>query len=295
MSSIVLRVLCVVLACFSIGVLANAQVGSKIPAYTTAFEQFDGQQSATYRVVFQGEIDQAVAMEIARRHLLAAAESAFPRTDIIATISKVTATGDTLIMARDGSKHLVFVASTGQIVTASQHSAPGSGEKSITLEQLSQVYEGLTYSDVVKVFGFDGEAVSHSPSRPEWKTYTWRGAGEPEAGATISFEGNQVAKITSRGLYPPPTPQRADPHSPPPIPQPVRPVRDRIASLRVGMTFGEVCQTLNGRGQLYGQKKRSGTSVFSTFQWVFPGSGREDLACTLEFKDGVLRELPKAK
>lgn len=76
----------------------------------------------------------------------------------------------------------------------------------VTNAQFEQVQNGMTYADVVGIFGRDGTLLSESTFKDEGgndvqlKIYYWEGQGEAGANASVSFQGDIVVTKSSYGL-----------------------------------------------------------------------------------------------
>ncbi|SDX99441.1 zinc ribbon domain-containing protein [Eubacterium barkeri] len=76
----------------------------------------------------------------------------------------------------------------------------------VTNAQFEQIQNGMTYADVVGIFGRDGTLLSESTFKDEsgndvqLKIYYWEGQGEAGANASVSFQGDVVVTKSSYGL-----------------------------------------------------------------------------------------------
>ncbi|MDD4507993.1 MAG: hypothetical protein PHN26_03525 [Eubacteriaceae bacterium] len=81
-----------------------------------------------------------------------------------------------------------------------------SGASKVTNAQYEQVQNGMSYADVVGIFGGDGTLLSESNYNDEsgnpvtLKIYYWEGQGETGANASITFQGDVVTTKSSFGL-----------------------------------------------------------------------------------------------
>ncbi|MDZ4632287.1 DUF3862 domain-containing protein [Bacillus cereus] len=76
-----------------------------------------------------------------------------------------------------------------------------SNEKTMTKAEFEQIQNGMTYEEVVKIIGSDGELQSESTVGDYTsKLYTWKGEGGLGANANITFQNNEVQAKSQFGL-----------------------------------------------------------------------------------------------
>lgn len=78
--------------------------------------------------------------------------------------------------------------------------APANGPE-ITLDEFSAIEMDMSYDDVVKIIGADGEISSESSAGDvSMKAYTWEGNGGLGANAVIIFTNDKVMNKTQLGF-----------------------------------------------------------------------------------------------
>lgn len=132
-------------------------------------------------------------------------------------------------------------------------STSSTGKGSITLDSFSKMKNGMTYEEVVKILGKEGEETSSSTiGKYELKSYKWE--GEKSARISASFRNNELRSKSQFGLGSSSGSGDADL------------TKAKYEQIKIGMTYDEVKEIIGSPGE---QTSTStfGNSTLTSYRW----------------------------
>lgn len=126
--------------------------------------------------------------------------------------------------------------------------------------KFNKIQNGMTYEEVVKIIGGEGEVLSESGTKgDQFHTviYTWPAEGSLGANANFTFQGNKLQNKAQMGVT-----ESSD----------VTVTLDEFNKIQNGMSYEEVVAIIGGEGNMISESGEKGSDLY-TVMYEYKGEG----------------------